>query len=89
MNNSNVFFLLTRAQHLQRYAKNVVLTIANYPNDGGGFRVSLEIYQPRYDRWFFLFSSSRTDEENEKEYQYLLNVYDKYDERFTTTAKED
>lgn len=78
MSNSNVFFLLTRVQHLQRYAKHVEITIACDPNSG--FRVELMTHHPRYDRWVFTISKNATDEENEKDYKRLLNVYERYEE---------
>lgn len=77
MNNSNVFFLLTRVQHLQRYAEHVEITIAFYPKSG--FRVELITHRPRYDRWVFTISQNASDEENEKDYKRLLNIYERYE----------
>lgn len=77
MNNSNTFFLLTRVQHLQRYAKHVEMTIAHDPKSG--FRVELIVHSPRYDRWVFTFADSASDAENEKEYQRLIDTYELYE----------
>lgn len=77
MSNSNTFFLLTRVQHLQRYAKVVELTISCDPKSG--FRVELIVHSPRYDRWVFTFSERASDAESEKEYQRLLNTYERYE----------
>lgn len=77
MSNSNTFFLLTRVQHLQRYAKVVEITISCDPKSG--FRVELIVNSPRYDRWVFTFSDSATDAENEKEYKRLIDTYERYD----------
>ena len=85
----NIREYLDACQRLQRETKRAVLTIAFIPDGGGGIRLTFEIYRPRYDRWCFLIASSQTDEENEKEYQRLINVFRTYDKRITTTAKED
>ena len=77
MNNINTFFLLTRVQHLQRYAKHVEITISCDPKSG--FRVELIVHSPRYDRWVFTISQNASDEENEKDYKRLLNIYEKYE----------
>lgn len=73
MSNSNVFYLLTRVQHLQRYAKKVELTIAHDPKSG--FRVELIVRSPRYDRLAFTIAENATDGENEKEYKRLIDTY--------------
>lgn len=78
MSNSNTFFLLTRVQHLQRYAKVVELTISHDPKSG--FRVELIVHSPRYDRWVFTFEERATDAENEKEYQRLIDTYEHYEQ---------
>lgn len=80
---------LEACQKLQRETTKAVLTIAYIPDNGHGIRITFETYRPRYDRWCFLFSSSQTDEENEREYQRLLEVYKKHEHRITPTAKED
>lgn len=77
MSNSNTFFLLTRVQHLQRYAKVVEITISCDPKSG--FRVELIVHSPRYDRWVFTLADSASDAENEKEYQRLIDAYEIYE----------
>lgn len=77
--NNTILSFLEKCQHLQREAKKVSLTIAHYPEDGGGFRLTIEIYRPRYDRWYFIFSASQTYEENRKVYEHFLNVYTRYE----------
>lgn len=76
MSNSNTFFLLTRVQHLQRYAKVLQIIIDRTPCVG--VRVELIKYRPT-KKSVFNFVEHTTDEENEKEYQRLLNVYERYE----------
>ena len=76
MDNSNTFFLLTRVQHLQRYAKVVQIIIDRTPRVG--YRVELITYRPTQKK-VFNFVERASDAENEKEYQRLIDTYERYE----------